>query len=243
MLFAALLPAGAVAAERHDLLGPDARPEFLPGRTLSPRAGARRRAEFVTGRACAAEALARLGAGSTSVGRALDRSPRWPAGVTGSITHCDGLVAAVVGWRDQLGVLGIDATPLRPLPPALAAAAERDELARAHATLAGVGIVEVTPAVAGAVLWSCREAAYKVWHPVTGRVVGDRDIHVELDAGGTFLAKFTAGVMPPPRLRQGVRGRWATEGGLAIALMQARPTWIRARGGSCPGMERRTGNR
>src|SRR5712692_4858780 len=48
---------------------------------------------FDTGRACAAELLADLGSRETSVAMAADRSPVWPQGYVGSITHTDDLVA------------------------------------------------------------------------------------------------------------------------------------------------------
>ena len=67
-----------------------------------------RQAEFAAGRACARAALADLGV-TGPVGRAADRSPSWPVGVTGSITHTSGFciaVAAIVS--DHEAAVGID---------------------------------------------------------------------------------------------------------------------------------------
>src|SRR5438876_11927142 len=51
-----------------------------------------RQSIFDMGRACAAELLAELGSRETSVAMAADRSPVWPQGYVGSITHTDDLL-------------------------------------------------------------------------------------------------------------------------------------------------------
>ncbi len=67
----------------------------------------RRRLEFSAGRHLARRALARLGApAGVALPRDGDRLPCWPAGFSGSISHCDDLCVAVV-TRQEAGV-GID---------------------------------------------------------------------------------------------------------------------------------------
>src|ERR1700676_1579698 len=68
----------------------------------------KRQREFLAGRWCAEEALQRLGAGSTHVAMAEDRTPIWPDGVVGSITHTDDFAAAAVAWAADIAGLGID---------------------------------------------------------------------------------------------------------------------------------------
>ncbi|WP_374216235.1 4'-phosphopantetheinyl transferase, partial [Frankia sp. R82] len=53
------------------------------------RAVPSRRAEFVTGRACARLALARLGVAPRPILRGPRGEPTWPRGIVGSITHCE----------------------------------------------------------------------------------------------------------------------------------------------------------
>lgn len=68
----------------------------------------RRQLQHEIGRACAAELLAALGAPDTTVLASADRSPLWPAGFVGSITHSDDLVAAAVAPSAKVRGLGID---------------------------------------------------------------------------------------------------------------------------------------
>jgi enterobactin synthetase component D len=76
--------------------------EILAGRRLA------RRRQFETGRRCAAQLLAMLGSPVTEVGVAPDRSPVWPAGFVGSITHKDTLLGVAVARAGEAGALGID---------------------------------------------------------------------------------------------------------------------------------------
>lgn len=61
-----------------------------------------RSAEFVTGRACAYLALARLGKLENIDD--LSGSPMWPEGIAGSITHSKGRVIACAGYRHHIGI-------------------------------------------------------------------------------------------------------------------------------------------
>lgn len=75
------------------------------------RAVAKRQAEFLAGRLAASAALHSLGLpGHVPVGE--DRSPQWPAGIVGSISHTDRLAIAVVARATQCVGLGIDIEPV-----------------------------------------------------------------------------------------------------------------------------------
>jgi 4'-phosphopantetheinyl transferase EntD len=65
--------------------------------------------DFCAGRLCARRALAEFGMHEFELLSAPDRQPLWPSAVTGSITHTEGFSAAVVGARDHIAGLGIDA--------------------------------------------------------------------------------------------------------------------------------------
>jgi 4'-phosphopantetheinyl transferase EntD len=122
-----VLPAGivAVVSTRRDLETPLAAAEAAAVERAVPA----RRREFTTGRACARAALVHLGLLPTPVPPGPAGEPRWPAGVVGSITHCEGYRAAAVARATDLGALAIDAEPNRPLPAgvldAVAASTER----------------------------------------------------------------------------------------------------------------------
>ncbi|WP_158300908.1 4'-phosphopantetheinyl transferase [Chromobacterium sp. ATCC 53434] len=71
---------------------------------------ARRKAAYLAGRYCAMQALSQAGHPlpcELPIGE--DRSPVWPAGLVGSITHTEGLAAAVVASAGDARGLGIDA--------------------------------------------------------------------------------------------------------------------------------------
>jgi 4'-phosphopantetheinyl transferase EntD len=66
--------------------------------------------EFASGRACANRALMELtGEPNMVVGVNEDRSPLWPAGFVGSITHTDRICTAVAARKAEVTALGIDA--------------------------------------------------------------------------------------------------------------------------------------
>jgi hypothetical protein len=92
-VLARLFPEGAACVE---LRAPgDVSQLFPTEETHIQAAVAKRRAEFAAGRVCARSALAELGAPLAPLGVRPDRSPDWPAGLTGSITHTQGFCGAV----------------------------------------------------------------------------------------------------------------------------------------------------
>lgn len=106
------LPGVAWAALRFDIqrLEEDAfeRSGIVPPAALR-RAAPKRRAEFLAGRLCARDTLARLSGVPQVPGMAESRAPLWPPGLLGSITHSAGFAAALAAsTRDYRG-LGLDA--------------------------------------------------------------------------------------------------------------------------------------
>jgi len=72
------------------------------------RSVAKRQAEYLAGRVCARAALQRLDGRDYVPGTHEDRSPIWPAGIHGSITHGKGWAAAVVAAEGSCRGLGLD---------------------------------------------------------------------------------------------------------------------------------------
>lgn len=68
----------------------------------------KRQTEYLAGRLCAREALHRVIGTPCIPAVNEDRSPRWPAGVVGSITHGAGWAAAAVARREQWRGIGLD---------------------------------------------------------------------------------------------------------------------------------------
>jgi enterobactin synthetase component D / holo-[acyl-carrier protein] synthase len=175
-----------------------------------------RRAEFATARACARAALAGLGLPAAPILPGPSGEPRWPAGVTGSITHCTGYRACSVAPSSAVAALGIDAEPDLPLPrgvlDAVATAAERTWLAER---------MSAAPQVSwDRLLFSAKESVYKAWFSLTGLRLRFEDAAILADpASGRLTARL---LMPgPPDERQSARleGRWLAADGLVVTTI------------------------
>lgn len=68
----------------------------------------KRRAEFLAGRYCAKSALSKLGITETEVPIGQHRSPVWPHGLLGSISHSNTHAIAAVTTKKQTMGIGID---------------------------------------------------------------------------------------------------------------------------------------
>jgi 4'-phosphopantetheinyl transferase EntD len=71
----------------------------------------KRKREFAAGRAAAREAMRRLIGIEAPISVNPDRSPRWPAGIVGSISHAGDTCLAVAGSQESWLSIGIDVEP------------------------------------------------------------------------------------------------------------------------------------
>jgi len=205
--FDSLLPEGiAVVATRTEVEAPLFRAE----ESVLASAVASRCREFVSGRACAREALARLGVTRQAIPADDAGAPRWPRGIVGSITHCDGLRAAAVGRKLEIAALGIDAEPDRPLPAgaldAIALPVERERVRQLLRKQPGPSWDRL--------LFSAKESVFKAWHPLTGMRLGFEGGEIAFGAGDS---RFSVRLRTPQRQRTEaalLHGRWSAEGGL-----------------------------
>ena len=177
-----------------------------------------RRREFAAGRACAREALAKLGLPPVPILRGEKREPLWPQGIVGSITHCGGYCAAAVAHSARFVTLGIDAEADEPLPEGVLRLVATDE-DRAYLSEAPTGVHW------DRLLFSAKESVYKAWFPLTGRWLGFEEASIRFDpAAGTFRAQL--GVAPielPDRVISGFDGRYLIRDAMlltAIALIR-----------------------
>lgn len=176
-------------------------------------AAPRRQWQFSTGRRCAREALRRLGLPPAALPARPDRSPAWPDGVVGSISHTDGCCAVVVGTSPPWLALGIDVEGDAPLDAGVEARVcrpeEREWLASRAAAERGV---------LGKLFFSAKEAVYKCQHPLAGAPLGFQDVALRLDPGaGRFDAVIRAAL---PSEHAGLRrmsGRFAHSAGFVVA--------------------------
>lgn len=209
-----ILPANAVVrATRRDR---DA--ALYPGEeAIVARAVEKRRREFATARACARDALAGLGQPRRAILAGPKGEPLWPAGIVGSITHCDGYRACAVARCSELKTIGIDAEPDLPLPDGLLgdiALPEERELLRE--------LVREAPGTHWDRLLFCvKESIYKAWFPLAERWLGFEDAVVAIDRQRkSFNARL---LVPGPALDgrelRSLRGRWLAADGLLMAAI------------------------
>lgn len=149
-------------------------PSFLsePERARIAGFAGPRRQEFVAGRWCARQALGALGRSPCELLPDADGLPLWPAGVVGSITHCQGVAAAaVLPATDPETLLGLDLEKTN----RLSLAASRRVL-HPRETEFAVGDLE-----RASVLFSLKEAFYKAQFPRWRTRGNFRDIALAVD--------------------------------------------------------------
>jgi 4'-phosphopantetheinyl transferase EntD len=216
-----LLPQTVVTVEAYGNEDADT-PLYPEEAALVTRAVAKRRREFAVVRSCARRAMEKLGVPPQPVLPGERGAPRWPAGLAGSMTHCDGYCAAALVRATDLASLGIDAEVHGPLPegvlPAVSLPAEAERLRRLAAHRPGVHWDRL--------LFSAKESVYKAWFPLTGEWLDftEADIEISADPGdrprGTFRATL---LVPGPRVggrRLGhFDGQWAADRGLVATTV------------------------
>lgn len=170
----------------------------------------KRVAEFTTVRTCARRALSRLGVPPSPLLPGRFREPLWPAGVVGSLTHCDGYRAAAVALANDIAALGIDVEPNVPLPAGVA------ELVTIGDELSALRhLHETEPRISwDKLLFSAKESVYKAWFPLTGVWLDFTDCELTIDTtNGTFTGCL---LVPGPILGDSqmevFSGRWTIEG-------------------------------
>ncbi len=181
-----LLPPEVVAVDTREERLVELFPEE---RAALGQAVEKRRREFVTARACAREALAQLDLPPSPIASGERGEPRWPAGVVGSITHCAGFRACALARATDLAGLGIDAEPHAPLPEGVLG-----EIARAEERPLLTQLAHVYPAVHwDRLLFSAKEAVYKVWFPIAACWLGFEDAVLTLDPVERTFRRPSAG--------------------------------------------------
>lgn len=156
-----LLPGSVVTVEAYGHDEPENTMLYPEEEAVVAQAVRKRRREFAVVRSCARRAMEKLGVPPHPVLPGERGAPQWPAGLTGSMTHCDGYGAAALVRATDLASLGIDAEPDGPLPDgvldAVALPAERTRLLR---------LTHDHPAAHwDRLLFSAKESVYKAWFP------------------------------------------------------------------------------
>jgi enterobactin synthetase component D len=199
---------GAIAgAGRVSALVPNDLARSVPRRQLS----------YLGGRLCAEEALRCLGLAG-GVGRGDVGEPRWPAGVTGSITHTDRMACAVVA-RNESGSrgLGIDSEQIDD-EGGLQAVMSVCCTQRERATLFAPGVAPRDDRLVATIVFALKEAFYKAIHPRVGRFVefDELEVHaIDAAAGRAWLRPCLPELAPGASLE----GRFTLHGRSVHALV------------------------
>lgn len=225
-MLAELLPAAVVAVEAYD---DEAPVELFPEEhAVIARAVDKRRREFTTVRGCARRALARLGCPPAPILPGQRGAPRWPAGIVGTMTHCEGYRACALALDRDVRTLGVDAEPNEPLPEgvrdAIALPEELAMLGQLAATAPGVHWDRL--------LFSAKEAVYKAWFPLAGKWLdfSEARIAIDPDAGAFEATLLVPGPQTPEGQLTGFSGRWLSRRGLLLAAIAVTVPAILERG-------------
>lgn len=222
-----LLPDPVVTVEAHGHDDAGHLPLYPEEEALVARAVAKRRREFTVVRSCARRAMEKLGIPAQPVLTGERGAPRWPAGLVGSMTHCDGYCAAALVHATDLASLGIDAEPDGPLPDGVLAAVslpgEAERLRRLSAERPGIHWDRL--------LFSAKESVYKAWYPLTGQWLDftEADIEIAVDPSDPHRGSLHAALLVPGpwvggRRRTHFDGRWTARHGLVATAVTVPPT-------------------
>ncbi|MEW9534549.1 4'-phosphopantetheinyl transferase [Microbispora sp. NPDC049125] len=210
-----ILPANVVASDAFD--DPAEARLFPEEEAAVGQAVEKRRKEFTTARFCARRAMTALGHPPTVVPSGQRGEPQWPSGIVGSITHCTGYRAAVLGQETKITTIGIDAEPNDALSngvlDAVSLPAERAwvrELSRTHPQVSWDRL-----------LFSAKESVYKAWFPIAKRWLDFEDALITADPRrGQFSARLlVTGPRMNGRALTGFTGRWMVRDGLILTAI------------------------
>lgn len=157
------------------------------------RARPARQAQYLAGRAAAAAAVGCLTGRAVAPGMNPDRSPAWPAGTIGSISHTRTHAIALAGDARRYNAIGVD---LETLPEPASAPdlirviltpAERQRWAgEPEALLAGL-------------VFSCKESLFKALYPLVGeRFYFDAAELVSMGRNGRAILRLCMPLGPYP---------------------------------------------
>ena len=214
-MLAAIVPPDVVVAEVFDDQY-DYDELFSAEAAAIEGAAPKRRREFTAARRCARVALLRAGLPPEPILRGPSGAPRWPAGVVGSITHCEGYRACAIGSTNKIAAIGIDAEPHDELPdgvlPIIASEPER-------ATLAQLA-TDVPRICWDKILFSAKESVYKAWFPAARQWLGFENAAVTIEPGGAFSARLLVpGLVLDGERHTTFHGRWMVRHGLIVTAL------------------------
>ena len=180
----------------------------------------KRRQEFATGRRYAHRALKILDVPLGALLASRDRSPLWPPGVTGSITHTDRYCAVAIARTTEVAAIGIDVEDVTRFNlDLLSHVLSPREIT---ANLAGFGPDRRQQH--GAAMFSAKEALYRFLRGVTTVQLTFRDCEIAFDQGSDHFQVELLAEAGPFASGHRFTGRYTFAGDLvATAIILPRP--------------------
>lgn len=180
------------------------------------RAVPKRKAEFAAGRDCARAALRDLGVCVEALPRRPDGRTAWPNGVVGTITHSQGLCAAVVAREEDALGLGVDLESIGRLSPGAAqrvlSPAELEDC-RGHT---------LGQEAAWTVKFSAKESVYKCLFPFVQRYIDFDEAEIEAAPDGSLTARLDPDLERELPGETTLVGRYQVAGGRVLTGFQLR---------------------
>jgi 4'-phosphopantetheinyl transferase EntD len=173
--------------------------------------------EFEHGRSCARRALAELGYPDCAVPTTQNRSPEWPTGVVGSITHCGGKAAAAVARAADIGGIGLDIETDEPLDENLLPIICRDdEWPQASSVEERL--------LLGKLIFSAKESVFKCIWPQVRRFIDFTEVSIELGLERNTFTATPHTLDLPQQLFDRLTGRFDRRDHMIVtALTAAKP--------------------
>ncbi|WP_052265242.1 4'-phosphopantetheinyl transferase superfamily protein [Ruegeria sp. ANG-R] len=142
----------------------------------------KRRNEFTVGREAARAAMIDLGLQPAAISMGPDRAPIWPAGLTGSISHCNHAAVALVANINRNLSIGVDIEETTPLDPTIWETVLTSEELRWLAAQPKNSRGDIAKQ-----MFSAKEAVYKAQYPLTETFLSFQDVSLAQNRQG-FVA-------------------------------------------------------
>jgi enterobactin synthetase component D / holo-[acyl-carrier protein] synthase len=179
----------------------------------------RRLATFRGGRACARAGLRELGSPDVAIPIGPSGAPMWPSGFVGSITHTSEIAAAIVARSPQVRGLGLDLETDEPFDDASMV----NVVCRPGELTAERDPSDPANLARGKLIFVIKEAAYKLYRPLSDAFLEFHDLGVLLDkSANAFRAELVNPQRPAVAGSRNITGVFAEAEGLYIALASLR---------------------
>lgn len=169
----------------------------------------KRQAEFCGGRLSAHQAIRQLGLDPGPILTDPDRSPIWPAGIVGSISHTDGYCCAAVARKENIKAIGLDVEVDTPLEEDLI---EQVCLPEEKQWLSGQ--TAATRGTCSKLIFCAKEAAYKCQYPLTKQFFELHEAHATIDLENQ---QFSVEFVERPNGIRSIRGHFRIADGFIFA--------------------------